>query len=138
MRAVRSAAQGRRREPLRAVQSRELAYSEEVSKMTRLSHVDIENRVDDEEELSRLRVELHEEEEALAGMTDWAEAIEVDVEYEAELAEHLSAVEISTERRSEVAALQAIGAAIGQLAAVRLRPPIAVQLVREGREVVLI
>lgn len=103
----------------------------------RPSHIDIENRADEEEGLEALRRELAEEEEALAGMMDWAEAIEVEVEYEAELAEHLSAVEVGLGRRSEIATLQAIGAAIGQLAAVRLSPSLAVQLARERREVVL-
>lgn len=50
----------------------------------RPSHIDIENRVDDEEEMSSLRVSIHEEEQALDGMMDWADENESREEWEAD------------------------------------------------------
>lgn len=84
--------------------------------MGRSSYQDIENRVDEEEELAELNAQLHVEAQAQSE------------EDEVALAEHLD----------ELETVEALGAALGRLAAVKLGcPPIHVQLVREGVEIVV-
>lgn len=99
----------------------------------RLSHQDIENRVDDEEEMSRLRASI-EVEEVLDGMQSWIEEQEASAEWQAELAEHLSSIEMGE------AVVIAVEAADDEPSEVSIKlgcDPIPVYLVREDKVIVL-